>query len=115
MKQPRTCERCGKMFTPPYRIGQKEWNRRRFCRVSCVRQPRVKRYRNRSINGKPILEHRMVMEKHLGRPLRLDEHIHHRNGDKTDNRVENLEITDPSTHTAMHNPVLARWNRGAAG
>lgn len=37
-------------------------------------------------------EHRVVMERWLGRPLLLTETIHHRNGDRTDNRIENLEL-----------------------
>lgn len=43
-------------------------------------------------NGRPILEHRLVMERIIGRPLRRFEEPHHKNGIRTDNRPENLEL-----------------------
>lgn len=48
------------------------------------------------------LQHRLIVEKHLGRELKRTEHVHHINGDKTDNRIENLIVLTKSFHHKLH-------------
>lgn len=64
--------------------------------VSAV-HPRAKMRGKRSGKGQ-ILEHIIVMEKMIGRYLRDDETVHHKNGVRSDNRAENLELWSKTTH-----------------
>jgi HNH endonuclease len=69
------------------------------------------RYLTCKIHGKTKLVHRDVMEQHIGRKLRRNEHVHHRNGDRYDNRIENLEILSAKDHAHHHKQRYAEIKR----
>lgn len=66
-------------------------------------------YVRRRENGKWVTQHRVVMESIVGRPLRAEESVHHRNGVRADNRPGNLELWSKSQPTGQRVTDKVAW------
>lgn len=105
------CKTCGRQITK--RLSQEpEWafRHRPYCSRTCESglavneyglSPNTK-YRRVQVNGKMKQAHRYIVERAIGRPLLKGEIVHHKNGNKLDNHLENLEITNAKDHAEHH-------------
>lgn len=113
----RTCVICSISFNVPP-SGTKNGNAR-TCSRACHYKWQEIRPQKTGVNhhcwkgGKSIIngywfikgigyEHRIILEKSLGRKLDFKELVHHKDGNRLNNEISNLEIMTRSAHTALH-------------
>lgn len=117
------CKVCNKIIIKKRLESISAWLNRKACSKKCsyiyfsrtYYGDRVAQYKGGTITKKGYrclsfgksgrkLEHRHVMETYINRPLKTEEHVHHINGNKLDNRIENLRLMSGIDHRKLHFP-----------
>lgn len=123
------CQQCGKNFNrntlPSGRLEAfEDFKIRKYCSHKCyslfnsgIRHYNYIRGYRLSSEGyardsRDVFIHRKIIEQHLGRKLEKFEHVHHIDGNKLNNSMENLQITENSQHRKLHVKFQKRNEKG---
>ncbi|MGB1040999.1 MAG: HNH endonuclease signature motif containing protein [Flavobacteriales bacterium] len=123
------CKNCNQSFNrgilPSGRLeSTTDYRIRKFCCHKCFTDYNqgkqhsnyIRGYKTRSdgyqINGKGQYIHRVVMEEYLGRNLKSTEHIHHKDGNPSNNKIENLQLVSNSEHRKIESKIQRRDRHG---
>lgn len=123
--EPKKCVLCGTEMRREQYKRVYDFKEARYCSRNCY-QGNLKRenhpnwrggvkhrpdgYLRDSATDKYI--HRIVMEEYLGRELQTHEQVHHRNGNTSDNRLENLALTINGEHRKLYHHDAPRDKKG---
>ena len=106
------CRFCGNMFERRQSEALCLFYKRSYCSRSCASRNQVvpqdselspkTLYRTTKRNGRRTALHRLTIEEAIGRPLERSEIVHHRDGNKFNNDVSNLQIVTAKEHSQIH-------------
>ena len=97
------CPICGKeKYFPQFRLKDTTNFCSKECQWESMKKPKKPYYKQCGHKGGNALQHRVIMEGIIGRPLLTTEVVHHKNGDTLDNRVDNLQLLSNRDHAILH-------------